>query len=851
MEKSLFALSRIRSRLRVHLGSIALASLGTGSVLAAVIAVNNAASAAAAPAAAATPADAAPADPAPASAATDQVRLTPTSLINTPGERKALLAQYCSACHNDKALTAGMSVEKLDVENIGRDVATWEKILRRISLGEMPPKGMRRPPHAQATAISGWLEASLDDLSAKNPDPGRATLRRLNRVEYANAVRDLLGYTVDVSNQLPADDSGYGFDNIADVLTVSPTLIDRYMAVAARVATAATGTASKRVGTTEFRTPKDVSFSGRGIPAYNERSSDNLPISSRGGGSFEYYAPYDGEYVIRLTLNPNTNGEQELLREASYDVRVPLKAGARTIGASFQRSFKLEEKVQALYSGPGGRGVVLPEGRPEPLSLRVQVDGVRVQEVTVPSYNEGPNFYSARFPRDVLRISVIGPYSPANPGETASRRKIFTCTPQPGAASERACAQKILGRLASEAYRRPVKKAELASLMKVYDDGRTSGGFEQGVEAGIEGILVSPNFLFMKEEPPARTKPGQIYKISDSELATRLSLFLWSSIPDAELRTLAESGKLRKPGVLEGQIARMLADPKARALTRNFAGQWLYLRNLDAQRPDIVAYPNFDMRLRQAMRTETELFFDSVVDENRSILDFIRADYTYLNERLAEHYEIPNVRGPAFRRVKLDPASNRGGLLGQASILTVTSYDNRTSIVRRGKWILDNLLAAPPPPPPPNVPDLKEPEHGKKMTVRQQMELHRASPVCASCHNKMDPLGLALENYDAVGKWRVKDSDLPVDPSAVLPDGTQFSGPRGLQDILLTRKDQFAEAFIERLLTYGLSRGLEAPDMPAVRKIRREAAADNYKIGTIIVGIVESLPFQNRRMEAQ
>jgi mono/diheme cytochrome c family protein len=791
--------------------------------------------------------------PSPAAAPPPAHAATPVS--SGPGaatDPQALLTQYCGTCHNDRMKTAGMSVQKLDANNIARDLGTWEKILRRVSLGEMPPKGMKRPPHADSAAFNHWLESSLDELSAKNPEPGRVTLRRLNRVEYANAVRDLLAYNVDVSSQLPADDSGYGFDNIGDVLTVSPTLIDRYMAVAGRVASGATGTGSKKESMVEFKTAKDVSFSSRGIPAYNERSSDDLPIDSRGGGAFTYYAPYDGEYLIRLVLNANTNQEQELLPEATYEVRVPLKAGLRTVGAAFKRSLDLDESVQKLFSSPTIGGVVVPREDPRMLSLGVQVDGVRVKEFEVPSYQKGDSFYQANWPRDVLRMTVSGPFNPAQAGgDTASRNKIFICRPT-AESQERACGEKILTRLANEAYRRKPTKDEVASLMKVYDAGRSNADFERGVEMGVQAILISPNFLFMKEQPPARAKVGSIYRISDAELATRLSFFIWSSIPDAELRKVAESGKLRNPKVLERQVVRMLADPKAEALTENFAGQWLYLRNLEAQRPDVEAYPNFDTRLRTAMRTETEMFFSSIVRENRSVLDFLKADYTYLNQRLAEHYGIDNVRGPGFRRVKLDAASNRGGLLGQGSILTVTSYANRTSIVKRGQWILENLLAAPPPPPPPDVPDLPEQKAGgKQLTTRQMMEMHRANPVCASCHNKMDPLGLALENYDAIGAWRAKDAGQPIDASTVLPDGTQFAGPTGLQGILMTRKDQFSEAFIEKLLTYGLGRGLQAPDMPAVRIIRREAAADDYRIGTIIVGIVESVPFQQRRLVVQ
>jgi mono/diheme cytochrome c family protein len=821
----------------ISVGAAAAVSLAVGALVVSVGAVYAAQPAASAPVAP----SAAPAVPAAA------VKVNAAADGPTP---QALLTQYCGTCHNDRLKTAGMSVQKLDANDIARDLGTWEKILRRMSLGEMPPKGMRRPPHAESAAFTHWLETSLDDISTRNPDPGRVTLRRLNRVEYGNAVRDLLNYEIDVSSQLPADDSGYGFDNIGDVLTVSPTLVDRYMAVAGRVAAGATGTTSAREAMAEFKTAKDVSFSSRGIPAYNERSSDDLPIDSRGGGAFTYYAPYDGEYLIRLVLNANTNQEQELLPEATYEVRVPLKAGVRTIGAAFKRSLELEERVQKLISSPAIGGVVVPREPPEMLSLGVQVDGVRVKEFEVPSYQEGPSFYQANFPRDVLRLTVSGPFNPAGAGDTASRRKIFICRPEQ-ASQERACGERILTKLAHEAYRRKPTKDEVASLMKVYDAGRAEADFERGVEMGIQAVLISPNFLFMKEQPPARAKAGSIYRINDVELATRLSFFIWSSIPDAELRKVAESGKLRNPKVLERQVTRMLADPKAEALTKNFAGQWLYLRNLENQRPDVEQYPEFDTRLRAAMRTETEMFFSTVVRENRSVLEFLKADYTYLNERLAQHYGIPDVRGPGFRRVSLDPSWNRGGLLGQGSILTVTSYANRTSIVKRGQWILENLLAAPPPPPPPDVPDLMEAKEGKALTMRQMMEMHRANPVCASCHNKMDPLGLALENYDAIGAWRDQDAGQAIDVSTVLPDGTQFAGPTGLQDILMSRKEQFSEAFIERLLTYGLGRGLQAPDMPAVRIIRREAAADDYRIGTIIVGIVESVPFQQRRLVVQ
>jgi hypothetical protein len=453
--------------------------------------------------------------------------------------------------------------------------------------------------------------------------------------------------------------------------------------------------------------------------------------------------------------------------------------------------------------------------------------------------------------RDLMQISVVGPYEIKGAGNTESRRRIFSCRPS-AALPEAACARQILSTLARRAYRRPLTAADLTPLMKIYNEGRNGADFEHGIEAAIERVLVSPDFLFMRESDPPKkqsggARPGSIYRISDIELATRLSFFLWSSIPDEPLLAVAERGQLRNPAILKQQVARMLADAKAGALTRNFAGQWLYLRRLEYQRPNRALFPNFDERLRAAMLTETQMFFDGVVRGNRSVMDFLSADYTYVNQRLAEHYGIPGVHGTTFRKVQLNPALRRGGLLGQGSILTVTSYDDRTSVVLRGKWILESLLAAPPPPPPPDVPALNEVAKGKQLTMREQLDLHRANPVCASCHVKMDPLGFSLENFDAVGAWRTSFAGQKIDASAVLPDGKQFEGSQGLQDILLAHKDQFVEAFTEKLMIYALGRGLEAYDMPTVRKIASTARVDNYRMNTIIMGIVQSVPFAMRR----
>jgi mono/diheme cytochrome c family protein len=768
----------------------------------------------------------------------------PTGPDATPADRKALLTRFCAGCHNDKLKVAGWSVSPLDAANLQAHDAVWEKILRRLSLGEMPPKGMPRPPKEQIDNFTHWLAASLDANGAANPNPGHATLRRMNRAEYANAVRDLLAIDVDFSNELPVDDTGYGFDNIADVLTVSPTLMDRYINVAGKISRMATGQGSRNPTTVDHRLPKDLFENGFGVPSYNERASDDLPLDSRGGGTFKFYAPFDATYTIQVYLNANTSTENEITAENRYEVKLPLKAGPRIIGASFPKNLALDEKlVEPTTEGPRpGK----PDGQPVMIPMDVSVDGARVQRLQVPSFHVSPNLAQAFYLRDVMQISVAGPFDVTGPGDTPARRKIFVCHPAK-ASAETACAEKILTNLAHHAYRRPVTRADVAPLMKIYRGGRDGGDFEHGIAAAVQAVLVSPNFLFMAETDPSGSKPGSVHRISDLELATRLSFFLWSSIPDDELLSVAEHKKLHDPKVLRAQVERMLADAKSAALTKNFGGQWLYLRRLEFQKPDRRAYPDFDQRLRDAMLTETTMFFDSIVHNNSSILDFLDADYTFVNQRLAEHYGIPGVRGTSFRKVKLDGDLHRGGLLGQASILTVTSYNNRTSVVLRGKWILENILAAAPPPPPPNVPQLNDAKNGKTMTIREQMEMHRANPVCASCHTKMDPLGFSLENFDAVGAWRNGYAGQKVDASAVLPDGTKFEGPQGLQGILMSRKNQFVEAFTERLMTYALARGLEAYDMPSVRAVRYAAQKDGYRMNDIIMGIVTSVPFDMRR----
>jgi len=769
---------------------------------------------------------------------------------SSPNGPPAMLDAFCSRCHNDEDKIAGLSIEDLRGVDLlhGAHVDEWENILRRTSLGEMPPRSKPQPDPVTRAAFVGWLQTSLDTYAREHPDPGRATIRRLNRVEYANAVRDLLDLKVDFSRELPQDNSGYGFDNIADVLSVSPTLMDRYVAVAGKVGRLATGLTSPRQFVTSYDVPKDGSVMNSGRPAYNERASDDLPLGSRGGGAFSYYARYDAVYEIGGYLNANTNNETDRQSEDRVSVRVPLKAGAHVIGMSFHRQIAPDETVQTVRNDLDK--VPLPTTAPTMLPLDISVDGMRVKQISVPSYRLSPRYSQQNFPRDLLQIDVTGPFTPTGPGTTPSRSRIFICQPK-SASAETPCATRIVAALARRAYRRPVTAADMAPLMRIYAAERRTSDFPHGIEAAVEAILVSPHFLFLVEQDPKGSLPGSVHRISDLELASRLSLFLWSSIPDETLLQAAEKGTLHDPAVMDAQISRMLADPRADALTRNFAGQWLYLRNLDQQRPDITVFPKFDARLRTAMARETEMFFGYVLRTNRSVLDFIAADYTFLNQRLAEHYGINGVNGTAFRRVSLDPAMHRGGLLSQASILTVTSYGNHTSVVKRGKWILDNMLASPPPPPPPGVPALQERRNGRLLNAREQLETHRSDPACASCHVRMDPLGFALENFDAVGAYRLADAGQPIDASAVLPDGTAFTGISGLQKILLARKDEFTDALTQRLLTYALARGVGARDMPTVRAITRATAADNYRIQTIIRGIVKSDPFTLKRTALQ
>lgn len=748
--------------------------------------------------------------------------------------QRALLQQYCQGCHNKKQATAGIALDALDLTDVGGSAHAWEKVLRKVRTGEMPPPGLPRPNKTAASSFAVWLEQSLDTAAAANPNPGRPAVHRLNRQEYSNAVRDLLALDINPGAQLPVDDSGYGFDNIADVLSLSPALLERYIASARLVSSLAVGDIKMKPAEEQFIPLRDPPSNFR-RPSRAERMSQDLPFNSRGGLSIQHYFPVDAEYLFRVKLT----GNQPPQAPASYEVRVPVKAGLRTLGVAFLRESPKAELEAPPVAGAPARTGTPPPANVFPAEMDIRLDGARVKRFTIP---QRP---AAR--TDVATLVVGGPYNITGRGDTPSRARIFVCTPAT-AKEEEPCAKTILSTLARRAFRRPVVEADLRPLLAFYNRGRRDGSFEDGIQKALQAMLVSPDFLFRIEQDPKGAAPGTVYRISDFELASRLSFFLWSSIPDEELLKLAGQGRLKDAGTLRQQVDRMLRDPRSEALATNFAGQWLQLRNLATAKPDPQAFANFDESLRKSFEEETEMLFASILRENRSVLDLLNADYTFLNERLAEHYGVPKIYGSQFRRVAVtDP--NRAGLLGHGSVLTVTSYPNRTSVVQRGKWILENLLGSPPPPPPADVPELKpHANDGRVLTMRQQLEQHRTNPTCNSCHSRMDPIGFALENYDAIGKWREKDGESEIDASGKLPDGTQFQGPAGLRKLVLSAyKDDFVNTVSEKLLIYATGRGLEAYDQPSIRAIMKKAAAEEYRLPALIAAVVESKPFLMRR----
>jgi mono/diheme cytochrome c family protein len=744
------------------------------------------------------------------------------------------LDRYCVVCHNEQARTAGLALDKMDVEQVSEGAPLWEKVLRKLRGRAMPPAGMPRPDEATYDALADYLEAELDGAAS---NPGRPVLHRLNRAEYTNAIRDLLALDIDGASLLPADDSGYGFDNIGDVLSVSPMLLERYLSAARKITRLAIGNRAARPDSQTYEVSR---FLGQ-----EDRTSENLPFGSRGGIAVRHFFPLDGDYLFKVRLKTSYDGSSVLGIAEQHQLDIHLdrqKVGQFTVGGA---------GMNAPRFSPAGQQA--PDAHLEvriPVGAGPRLVGVSLlKETWAREQMIQPTFESLeREEPGVGSVTISGPYNAGGPGETPSRSRIFVCHPT-SSQDEEPCAGKILSTLARRAYRRPIADDEVPNLLVPYHIGRNEEGFEAGIELALQRILVSPEFLFRIEQDPENIEPGTAYPISDLELASRLSFFLWSSIPDDPLLDVAADAQLKDSAVLEEQVRRMLADSRSKALISNFAGQWLYLRNIATVAPDLGEFPEFDENLREALQRETELFFESMLREDRSVVDLLDADYTFLNERLARHYGIPNIYGNHFRRVALSNEERRG-LLGKGSILTATSYANRTSPVLRGKWVLENILGTPPPPPPPNVPELQEAtQEGKTLTMRQRMEKHRANPACAVCHTRMDPLGFALENFDAIGGWRATEANAPIDASGVLPDGTQFQGASGLRKVLLSRRQEFVGTVTEKLLTYALGRGTEYYDAPAARSIMRESAPDNYSWSSLILGIVKSTPFQMRRSE--
>jgi len=750
-----------------------------------------------------------------------------------------VLNTYCISCHGDRTRSGGLSLERADLGDIPKGAETWEKVIRKIRAGMMPPPNAPRPPQEQLAALAGYLETSLDRAAVARPRPGRTAMHRLNRAEYANAIRDLLALDVDVAALLPPDDESSGFDNIADVLTVSPSLMERYLSASWNISRMAVGNPNIAPATSVYRVRPDLS---------QDQHIDGLPPGTRGGILVKHNFPLDGEYNIKVRLWRNTF---DLMRgmEDPHDIEVAMDgvrlklvtAGGRedflkmaenpgTFGTDLDQRLTIKIPVKAgthtIWATTVLRSHAARDDMIKPF-IRTTIDGLDI--MGDPSLD---------------RVTIEGPFAATGSGDTPSRRKIFVCKPA-APADEAVCAGKILSTLGRLAYRRPLDKPTLDTLMEFYARGRAGkGSFDSGIESALQFVLASPEFLIRFEADPSNLSPNAAYRLDDIALASRLSFFLWSSIPDDQLLTLAAQGKLKDPAVLEQQVRRMLADGRSRSLIANFAEQWLHLRNLKNSGPDLQAFPDFDDNLRQAMKEETTLFFDSIMREDRSVVDLLNADYTFVNERLARHYGIPNVYGSEFRRVKV-PSEARRGLLGQGSILTVTSYPNRTSPVERGKWILTNLLGVPPQPPPPNVPPLQESSaDGKVLSLRERMEQHRANTVCAGCHRLMDPIGFALENFDGVGHWRTNEDGAKIDPSGTLFNGATLDGAAGLRQALAAQPAVFVGVMTEKMLTYAVGRGIEYYDMPAVRKVVQDAGNKDFRFSSIVLGIVKSTPFQ-------
>jgi hypothetical protein len=742
----------------------------------------------------------------------------------------ATLSKYCVTCHSSTVKTAGVVIDPTTISDLA-SAEVWERAVRQLRSKTMPPVGMPRPDAATYAKTADDLEAELDRQAAAKPNPGELpNLHRLTRTEYKNSIRDLLALDnlpkeMDYTLLLPADNTSSGFDNVADLLYVSPVVMERYLDTASKISRLAVGDPAIPVMVNIHQLPLEEPQNSR---------VDELPFGTRGGIAVHSYFPLNAEYEIQVELAGGSREQHQL--ELTVDG---------------------ERKGLVAIGGGGGRG---GRGGGGPTLFRIGVNaGPRLIGIAFVQHTEAldegtlhPRQRTRGTQPAVAAVTIRGPFNATGPGETPSRQRIFACHPQT-ASEEAPCAKQVLSTLMRRAYRRPVNDSDLAKLMPFYENGRKDSTFDHGVQSAIERLLVSPQFLYRIERDPDVAAPGSTYKLTDLELASRLSFFLWSSIPDDELLDAAIAGKLKQPELLEKQVRRMMADARSESLVTNFAAQWLFLRDVEVKQPDLFLFRTFDEGLRRSFERETELFLDSILRENRSVKELLTANYTFLNQRLAEHYGIPNIRGSQFRRVTFPEDSPRGGLLGQGSVLTLTSYSTRTSPVLRGKYVLENLLASPPPPPPPNVPSLKTEgnKSGEELSLREAMVQHRANPACANCHARMDPIGFAMENFDAIGQWRDQDAGKPIDVNSKLSDGTEVNGVAGVRNLVLRDPERFAGAIGEKLLMYATGRNVQYFDAPAIRKIVRNAAKDEYRFSDLVLGVTESAPFQTRRVKQE
>jgi hypothetical protein len=756
-------------------------------------------------------------------------------------DAQSFIRQDCISCHNQNAKTAGLVLEGLDPNTPSSRADIWEKVIKKVRSGDMPPAGMPRPDSQVAEAFTQALIRELDAAAEKTSYLGRPTIRRLNRTEYTNAVRDLLALDLPLSSDLPQDGLAAGFDNIGDALSISPLLLERYLKLARRITDLAIGTGDSSPVTITYRASKTQGA-----------WQDDMPFGTRGGIAVTHYFPRDGEYRLRAFLDSENGAVTPTEGVRFFQTSVRVHAGSHTFIATFPDNFSEHEGPVPNGGGAGGS----PLGGPvDALGSAIRpvidflLDGARVRQFEIRGPNAGEAAQYTPGPPLLEKVEISGPYNPAAVAKTNSRQPIFVCKPDL-AAQESSCANKIIGTLARRAYRRDVSSKDLTSYLRAYQSARAKSSFEESIAAAVRRILVAPEFLFRLEIDPVGAAPGSIHPLKDFELASRLSFFLWSSSPDDELLDIAHRGKLQDPVVLNAQVLRMLSDKRSDSLVDNFAAQWLGLKAIVESHPDAMAYPDYDSALGDAFQQETHLLLRSVIRDNRSVLDLVDSDYAFVNERLARLYGIPGVVGPGFRRVSLVGHEQRGGLLGEGGILMMTSHTNKTSPVLRGNWILTNLLNSPPPPPPPGVPPLDErPADGKSLTTRQLVERHRASAACSSCHARIDPLGFALENFDVIGRWRTSDGGGAIDASGKLPSGEAFSGPQGLRKLLKSHSDEFAGAAVGKLLTYALGRQLDARDQPTIRKILRQTAPNGYRFLDLVIAVVESVPFRMRQVQ--